>query len=469
MKMHLTAALTRSSFFLLALAAGFVGYFIAEELGARTGADAGVSAHRPAPPIRLQEDLVLDAEAHLLARADSPVDFVGDALGIFYILQQDGRVLRVAPTLGGGSSATVYTEFADADTEREIGFSSLSLHPGFLDKENPGYGRLYVVAAEKSGSGTADFVPAFGGGSEDHQDVVYEYTIEDPLLSAFRGTRREIMRLSQPGREHNLSSLSFDPLGHLYLGVGDGAAGKTGDDQPSRNASTLSTAFGKILRIDPLGNDSANGRYGIPEGNPFRLVTEALPELWAFGLRAPRDLSFDPFRRTLCITERGARGRDEINLSALGGEHFGWDLDEDSARMSPAMRRQLAEITTPPLLALDRPQGPLGRAAGSLVYRGENFPALAGRIVFASQDGQLLAARPSTSSDGPAVELSRLRLASLGEETFTALRTGPLGELVVLCEDGDVYEFRKGASLGTGGSKSRSLFCLIESVTVPGS
>src|SRR5690606_14326132 len=144
--------------------------------------------------------------------------------------------------------------------------------------------------------------------------------------------------------------------------------------------------------------DSANGRYGIPEGNPFRLVTEALPELWAFGLRAPRDLSFDPFRRTLCITERGARGRDEIHLSALGGEHFGWDLDEDSARMSPAMRSQLAEITTPPLLALDRQQGPVDHAAGSLVYRGENFPALAGRIVFASENGQLLAARPSSSS-----------------------------------------------------------------------
>lgn len=468
MKINLTAALTRLSLFSLALAAGFVSYFVVEELEAGSTADSLANPARL--PIRYQEDLVLDAEAHLLARAISPVDLTGDTFGIFYILQQDGKVLRVAPAVDGGTSATTYAELADVGSEREIGFSSFGIHPGFLDKKSPGYGRFYVVTAEKSGSGTADFIPAFGGGNEHHQDVVYEYTVEDPLLSAFRGTRREIMRLSQPGPENNLSSLTFDHLGLLYLGVGDGAAGKPGEGRPSRNASILSTAFGKILRIDPLGDNSANGRYGIPEGNPFRLVTEALPELWAFGLRSPRNLTFDPFHRTLCITEKGARGNDEINLSVIGGEHFGWDLDESAPKMSPAMRRQLAEITTPPLLILDQRQQSLAYstpATGSLVYRGENFPTLAGRVVFASHDGHLVTARKN-SIDTPAVELSRLRVPRLHEAKFTALRTGPRGELVVLCEDGNVYEFRKGASLGTGGSKSRGLFCLVETVGVPG-
>ena len=37
----------------------------------------------------------------------------------------------------------------------------------------------------------------------------------------------------------------------------------------SDNAALLTNVFGKILRIDPLGNNSANGQYGIPADNPF--------------------------------------------------------------------------------------------------------------------------------------------------------------------------------------------------------
>jgi hypothetical protein len=459
MKNFLITAITRLGIFLLSVGVGFVAYFVVEELEAGEQIDS--RATRSYTPVSFQQDLVLDAEAHLLARTESPVDLAGDALGVFYILQKDGKIVRVAPEVGGGTSATPYADLADDRFDAEIGFSSLAMHPGFLVKESPGYGRFYVVTAEKSGSGQADFSPEHGGGTEHHQDVVYEYTVEDPLLTDFRGERREVMRFSQPGPENNLSSLVFDHLGLLYLGVGDGDTGAAGEGQPSRNASTLSTAFGKILRIDPVGRSSANGRYSIPDGNPFRLVTEALPELWAFGLRSPRNLSFDPFNRTLCISETGANGSDEINLSVTGGEHFGWDLDQDLSNMSIAMRTQVAAIVTPPVVSLNREAGLVARNTGSLVYRGENFPSLAGRIVFASHDGQLAAARNDTLN-APAVELSRIRIGRLNKEKFSALRTGPHGELVVLCEDGNVYEFRKGASLGTGGSKSRTLFCLIE-------
>ena len=464
MKKFLITAITRLSIFILSVGLGVASYLIVEGLGAGQAEDSRASISYL--PVSYQQDIVLDAEAHLLARTESPVDLASDALGIFYILQRDGKIIRVAPEVGGETSATPYAELADANFENEIGCSSLAIHPGFLVKESPGYGRFYAVIAEKSGVGLADFSPEFGGGAEHHQDVVYEYTVEDPLLSAFRGQRREMVRFSQPGKENNVSSLAFDHRGLLYLGVGDGDAGATGEDRPSRNASTLSTAFGKVLRIDPVGRDSANGRYGIPDGNPFRLVTGALPELWAFGLRAPHNLSFDPFNRSLCIAESGSNGKDEINLSVIGGEHFGWDLDEESSNMSTAMRVQLAEIMTPPTVAMNRQNGFAARTTGSVVYRGENFPSLAGRIVFASHDGQLVAARHD-DLNAPPVELARLEIGRLEEEKFSALRTGPRGELVVLCEDGNVYEFRKGASLGTGGSKSRSLFCLIEAATSP--
>jgi glucose/arabinose dehydrogenase len=252
----------------------------------------------------------------------------------------------------------------------------------------------------------------------------------------------------------------------LYLGVGDGAIAEVGRRSPSCNASSLTSAFGKVLRIDPTGSNSNNGAYGIPDENPFRLVTGALPELWVFGLRAPHSLSFDPFHRSLCIGESGQRGREEINFSLFGGEHFGWDLAEGSAKMDFATKARLAEIVTPPTIALDLRSGFSARTTGSVVYRGENFPSLAGRLIFASHDGQLLAARAGVGASSSNA-VSRVEIGSLSHQNFTALRSGPRGELILLCEDGKVFEMRKGASLGTGGTNQRSLFCLLEESSLP--
>jgi len=82
-----------------------------------------------------------------------------------------------------------------------------------------------------------------------------------------------MFRIAKPFQNHNGGLIAFDPLaasgsadyGLLYVGVADGGSG--GD--PYKHAQNLSSAFGKILRIDPLGSNSANGKYGIPATNPF--------------------------------------------------------------------------------------------------------------------------------------------------------------------------------------------------------
>ncbi len=458
MKRILLSLASRISLVVLSISVGMISYLVVQKLGA--GEKDAVRSTLQSAPLSFYEDVVIDAEPFLLAKTESPVDFAGDALGVFYILQKNGDIIRVAPEVGGGTSATPYTSLGHFEIDPDLGFSSLALHPDFHLKEKPGYGRFYVIAAEKSGAGKADFLPEFGGGSEHHQDVLYEFTVADPLLLTFRGEKRELMRFSQPGAENNLCGLTFDPTGLLYLGVGDGASAEVGRKSPSRNASSLNNAFGKVLRIDPVGNDSLNGSYGIPEGNPFRLVTGSLPELWAFGLRAPHSLSFDPFRRSLCIGERSYPGAEEINFSQVGGEHFGWDIGADSARMNSTMRAQLAEIVTQPALAINLHSGMAARTTGSVVYRGECFPSLAGKTLFASHDGQIMALRSDLDSSTEN-KVSRVEIGRLGQERFRALRTSHCGELILLCEDGSVYEMRKGASLGTGGSSQRSLFCLV--------
>ena len=66
---------------------------------------------------------------------------------------------------------------------------------------------------------------------------------------------------AKPFPIHNGGQLAFNPLakpgaedyGLLYAGVADGGSG--GD--PYKHAQDLSVAFGKILRIDPLGRDES--------------------------------------------------------------------------------------------------------------------------------------------------------------------------------------------------------------------
>jgi len=328
-----------------------------------------------------------------------------------------------------------------------------------------------VVAAERPGTRRPDFAPEFGSSAEHHQDVVYEYTLEHPLSPSFEGARREVVRFSQPGPGHNLDSLAFDDRGRLYLAMGDGADGEVNRESPSRNASSLTSAYGKILRIDPTGRNAPNGRYGIPETNPFRMVSDALPELWAFGLRAPHSLHFDAFRGGLCIAESTRGGREEINLSFLGGEHFGWDLDQGSFFLDRSARAQLDDIVTSPVLAFDRASGHSARNIGNVVYRGERFPSLVGKLVFASHDGQLMACDPPEEADSRMAgrELRALALDELKRKRFRGLRTTSAGELVVFCEDGSVLEIRKPQAMGSGDGRSGPLFCRAAPSIAPGS
>ncbi len=439
------------------LGLGALGYLFAHDLGPDFAA--------PSPPKEVfapvsafDAEVVIDAEPQLLAKVESPVDADGDALGIYYLLEADGDLVRVASTANGGSEASRYARLADDRTDTAIGFSNLALHPNFLMKSEPGYGCFYVIVSEISGSALVDFSPEFGGGQEHHQDVLYEYSVEDPLLTEFRGTRRELMRLSQPGADHNVRGLTFDPTGQLYVGVGDGALAEAGNFSPSRNASSLMNVYGKVLRIDPLGRNSANGQYGIPESNPFCLVSEALPELWVFGLRSPQSLSYDPIQRALCIAENAGNGRDEVNLSLYGGEHYGWDINENAERLGRAARARISEVVTDPAVSLDRLSRSVARTSGSVIYRGEQFPSLAGNLLIASHDGQLLALRPGNAGTGEP-RLVKVDLSRFGNPRFTSLRQGPRGEMILLCEGGEVFEMRKNAALGTGTTNQRALFC----------
>lgn len=82
-------------------------------------------------------------------------------------------------------------------------------------------------------------------------------------------------------------------------------------DLPQR----LDSHAGKILRINRDGS--------IPADNPFLDRPDVLPEIWAYGLRVPTGLHWDPQGKSVWEVEPGPMGGDEFNLLKAGG-NFGW-------------------------------------------------------------------------------------------------------------------------------------------------
>ena len=100
------------------------------------------------------------------------------------------------------------------------------------------------------------------------------------------------------------------PDGNLFVTLGDHFA-------PKELAQKLDNHIGKIVRITPDG--------AAPADNPFVGRQNALPEIWAYGLRNAQGLAFNPADGKLWEQEHGPMGGDEINIIEKG-RNYGWPL-----------------------------------------------------------------------------------------------------------------------------------------------
>ena len=212
-----------------------------------------------------------------------------------------------------------------------FGAISIAFHPDFADPKADGYGRFYVIETENDTAGVPDFdgslLQVSIGGV--HHDVLYEYTATDPSSNTFAGTRRSLMRVEQPGKDHNLFDICFDDDGLMFVSSGDGGNQGEGVNLIRQNAGFLGNVFGKILRIDPLGSNSDNGQYGIPEDNPFVSTDGALGEIYSYGHRSPYRLTIDDSTGDLWLGEVGQQQVEEVNKIVAGG-NYGWSTKEGS-------------------------------------------------------------------------------------------------------------------------------------------
>jgi hypothetical protein len=202
---------------------------------------------------------------------------------------------------------------------REQGFQSFAFHPEFGQPESPGYGRFYTWCDVRDNQTPADFRP--GGGSNTHHTVLHEWIANDDSADYYDGDApRELMRFEQPASNHNGGLIAFNQFSnpddsdysYLYISVADGGRGA----DPLNLALNLGSAFGKILRIDPLGSDSQNGQYGIPPDNSFvgDEHTNALGEIYAYGMRNPQRFGWDPANGNLFMADIGQNIVEKVSL-----------------------------------------------------------------------------------------------------------------------------------------------------------
>ncbi len=339
----------------------------------------------------------------------------------------------------------------------ERGLLGIAFHPNFRRNH------LFYTYASQPATGTPTFSTMPPGVAPNCQNVLKEWHVvqmDEDTLVVDPNSSRELMRIDKPQFNHNGGALVFGPDRLLYLSLGDG--GGSNDfgvgHAAAGNAQTLAAGnvLGKILRIDPLGHNSANGQYGIPQDNPFVRSSTSLAEpheIFAYGFRNPWRMSFDANTGALYAGDVGQNDIEEVDI-VHKGMNYGWPIKEGTFLFdgflagrggtgyvwdnSPGSPTGLVD----PIAEYDHGDGevvPLHSGThlrqaviGGFVYRGDSVDALRNKYVFGDYgsatspiEGHLLILRgPNHQLQEVAVEgRSSLGLAVLG---FAQDREGEL-------------------------------------------
>ena len=283
----------------------------------------------------------------------------------------------------GQINATPFLTIPGIDNNGEGGLLGLAFDPDYQTN-----GKFYVDLT----AGDSDPNTFFSG-------YVRQYTVSAGNPDVANTTFSDVISWGKPQSNHNGGWIGFSPIDHdLYIGIGDG--GNANDSGPGHssngNGQDKTVLLGKMLRIDPSGDDfpaDATKNYKIPSNNPFAGATLGADEVWAYGLRNPFRNSFDRQNGNLWIGDVGQGEREEIDMQAAGaagGANYGWRLREGDIP-TPGVGGAAPADYVPPVYVYTHPTTsvpPASPAAfagvvvtGGYVYRGPD-PSLNGKYFF---------------------------------------------------------------------------------------
>jgi hypothetical protein len=391
-------------------------------------------------PITGSADRVNDNVASLLARLNFLRDepgggkrfFVNDMNGPLYILdKQSKKVTTYLNFNGRDGKGGLFHKFRFENGQGN-GFVNFLFDPDYARN-----GRFYTMHMEDPslpGSNMPDNTnfpglktegytlsqPIVTPPSHKSEGVVIEWTDTDTSNTTFEGTAREVLRLQLITYSHPLGEMTFNPTARpgdpewrvMYVGCGDSAAGEQKDPFLRLSPQRLDLLIGKIWRIipDPTEHTSTstlseNGRYRIPNDNPFVKVEGARKEIWAYGLRNPTRLTWyiDPMDRTkvtLIASVIGLQTWETVDIIHKGA-NYGYSLREGNQLLKADnhleavpeddhIPMQISDTVTHgsvlpayPVIQYGHVKGGGDAIGNGYVYQGKLLPALRGKFIMA--------------------------------------------------------------------------------------
>jgi glucose/arabinose dehydrogenase len=205
--------------------------------------------------------------------------------------------------------------------------------------------------------------------------------------------------------------------GNLFLTIGDRS-----DSPPWDVAQKLDNHLGKVLHITPDGAPAPD--------NPFIGKAGVLPEIWAYGVRSPEGLTFDPRTGRLWQVDHGPRGGDELNIIEKG-KNYGWPvivhgIDYPGTAIGEGITHK--EGMEEPVYYWD----PVIAPSGLAFYTGSLFPQWKNSVFVGGLRGMMLdrltLANDKVVAEEPLLTDLRTRIRDV--------RMGPDGAVYVLTDSG---------------------------------
>ena len=355
-------------------------------------AAAGLLAAPAGAQVKIKLEEVASGLTHPLALVSIP-----DGSGRKAVIEQHGQVriidargrLLPEPFLNIQSKLVHLEPFFD-----EQGLLGIAFHPNY--REN---GKFYIAySAPLRGEAPLERKLWWA-----HTNTISEMTVsKDNPNKANANSEKIISQIDWPQFNHNGHWIAFGPDGKLYVSTGDGGYANDwgiGHHVTTGNGQDLMSLHGKILRFDVDREDLT------PTDNPFIGRNDALPQIWALGLRNPWRCSFDMAgNRELYCGDVQQNAYEEVSLVTKGG-NYGWrkmEADKCFDFINPNTHPASCDKAglTDPILVYKNctaiPQGCQGISiTGGYVYRGPHAP-WAGKYIFgdwsksfAEMDGQI--------------------------------------------------------------------------------
>lgn len=303
----------------------------------------------PDPPLPYRVEAVWPE-----VRFENPVDWAAEpGTSRIFILQLGGKLFAFRSDVEAPRLELVYDVAAHvADHQNSYG---IAFHPDY--ERNRQVFLSYVLPPENPvGSRVSRFRMLPG---------------DPPRLDA---DSEEII-LTWPSGGHNGACLKFGLDGCLYVSTGDGVGPFPPDkDNVGQDLSNLRSA---ILRID-VDHPDAGRKYGIPDDNPFVDRESARGEIWAYGLRNPWKMNFDPFTGDLWCGDVGWELWELVYRVERGG-NYGWSIMEGPQPVRSDLPRGPTPIQ-PPIVA--HPHTESRSVTGGFVYRGTALEELRGGYIY---------------------------------------------------------------------------------------